>query len=582
MMNRLLLDMRKLFYFFFCEKIKPKIITASLGLVLLLLVLLSCEASPNSPTSEGVNTKLQPPYLAFSSPTLDFENYNLGDFAWVTFTITNTGEEASPDFQIRFFTSLDQERDDTDTLVASTHVASIPANSYVVVSNDVQLKYSTNITALDWFLELYLGYYVKTLTDPIVESDGLGYILFSFPSFETKKLLTLQNSESIDSFLFLDSVAFANIDPLGAFKEEIVYTYSGNGSTDAGLYYALIQNVNFTQIQETKIEEDAYGMPAIADWDTNGNDLLEMGISEGDNNRYHYYYHDGVGINSSGTKFFTTNTIFNLATDTDNDGDIDLVILTGEDGENTLYHYENTAGNGNPSFTKHEVDDMSGIFADMVGGDFDGDGDIDLLVSDIQSGFLYHYRGNSTDDVGFETNSTSVISEALSGASDMEVVDLDNDGDLDVLIGIESVSTTASFSTISGVYWLENQGSGFHGVTTPQQLFASKRGIHSLKTGDLTGDGRIDIVVTQYDDDAIYWYENLATDYGDSGDSGDNRQVGEFFERPVALRISGPYAIDLGDVDEDGDLDIVSIARNEESIYLHLNELYTRYTKRID
>ena len=545
------------------EILTKKILMSAVVSLLVLFIIptvVSCGAEPEDKnTSSEDKRELSPALLSFSTPEIEAEYFNLGEFVPVTFQMENKGETPSKAFQMRYFISLDEVRDDSDTLIASPLIFPLDEGKIREITTEIQMKYSTNPTGLDWYSEVYLGYYVKSPDDLKITGDTEGFMKFTFPNFQTEKVVQLSTNAA---FLFLDSVAFANIDPLGAFKEEIVYTYSGNGSTDAGLYYALIQNVNFTQIQETKIEEDAYGMPAIADWDTNGNDLLELGTSKGDNNRYYYYYYDGFEISTKGS-FFITNTIFNLATDTDNDGDIDLVILTGEDGENTLYHYENTAGNGEPSFTKHEVDDMSGIFADMVGGDFDGDGDIDLLVSDPENGSVYHRRGSS-GTTGFSSIATPTISRSLRGVYDLEVIDFDNDGDLDALASIKGEGT----NDIGGIYFLENEGDGLELTLEPQLLFETKKGIHSFKVADMDRDNDNDIVLTQYEDDRVLWYDNLANN---ENVSGNDWGIGEFFARPVAFNVEGAYAIDVANLDGDEDIDVVSIGRKESAIYVHVN-----------
>ena len=522
-------------------------------------------------------TKSSPADLYFSTPTLDFENYNLGDFAWVTFVISNKGDAPSPQFQLRFFTSLDQERDESDTLVASTIVGEIPAQSFAVVSNDVQLKYTTNITDLDWYTELYLGYYLKDIGLSSnnfeklgIKHNGEGFLRFAFPKFQTRKVVQLPQD---GPFYFLDSVALANISPNSAFADEIIYTYSGDDVDDPGLYYAKIQTTDYNSIAFAKIQEDAYGTPSIANWNTN-NDLLEMGIAEKQNNIYSYFYNNTFGTISSSVEFLIANLLFNVPYDTDDDGDIDLVCLA--DGGTNLYWYSNTAGNGEPSFQRYTIGtNITRKFADMVIGDFNRDGSADLLFSDPLEGSIYHRSGLSGGN-GFSSSATTMIAGGLMGVGQLEVIDFDQDGDLDCLAAIKGEganNVTNANNQIYALYWLENTGNGFGQMTIPKRLFTTKKGIDSFKVGDLDGDRDYDIVVPQYHDNMICWYDNLANNRGFSQIIATNDWgVGGFFERPVVQNLSGPSAIDIGDFDGDGDLDIVAIARNESAIYLHLKQ----------
>jgi len=113
--------------------------------------------------------------------------------------------------------------------------------------------------------------------------------------------------------------------------------------------------------------------------------------------------------------------------DLDNDGDLDLIIGSGS---GISYGYENTEDVTNPTWAAEATWDVEDIGADSVPdfADLDNDGDLDLIIGSA-AGISYGYR--NTGDV---TNPTWAA-EAAWDVSDIgaravpALADLDNDGD---------------------------------------------------------------------------------------------------------------------------------------------------------
>ncbi len=175
-------------------------------------------------------------------------------------------------------------------------------------------------------------------------------------------------------------------------------------------------------------------------------------------------------------------------------------------------------------------------------GDIDGDGDIDI------------HLGNTwlrQDAAG----AFSVQSGIGLGGGDVpdrvKLADLDGDGDLDVVIGIEFGSA---------LVWGENDGSG--GGWTNRAI-ASDFEYFSVDVGDVDHDGDIDVVGGAHmGSGEVSLYENDGTGTGWTTrviDSGDSSQIDHH---------DGTKLVDM---DNDGDLDIVSLGWTKRSLVIYEN-----------
>ncbi|MBK9473705.1 MAG: VCBS repeat-containing protein [bacterium] len=151
--------------------------------------------------------------------------------------------------------------------------------------------------------------------------------------------------------------------------------------------------------------------------------------------------------------------------------------------------------------------------------DFDGDGRNDLAVGGDK---LAWYKSPSWTPM--------VIGVANSQfTTDMEAIDLDGDGDIDIVVP----------DGTAGVYWFENQNSG---QTWTRRLIGTSGSMytHDVEVGDIDGDGDLDVVGHPLDG-AMYVYRNNG---------------GTWAMRSLAS--SGGEGLKLADIDQDGRLDLVT------------------------
>ena len=184
--------------------------------------------------------------------------------------------------------------------------------------------------------------------------------------------------------------------------------------------------------------------------------------------------------------------------DYEDDGDLDL--FQGNDHQrNFLFRNE---GNGRFS----EVGVAAGVAVNDKGlptgsmhgsvGDIDGDGLLDLLVTDLRYGALYRYTGNGIYE---DITERSGIANIFAGKGEWAAVlfDFDNDGDLDIF----SANGTAEELILQPQLLLENDGKG-HFTDVGKNMgsyFHKKRSGRAAASVDYDNDGDLDIVVSHID-----------------------------------------------------------------------------------
>jgi len=137
-------------------------------------------------------------------------------------------------------------------------------------------------------------------------------------------------------------------------------------------------------------------------------------------------------------------------------------------------------------------------------GDLDGDADLDAVVANVDIGAVVWSNDGSGDFVD--------TGQRLSRSNWIVLADLDSDGALDVLTGSWSVPLT--------VWW--NDGRGDFTAETPTEFGSA---CLNLDVGDLNNDGELDIFVGHAGADRIY-FNNGDRTFSDSGQRFGSQQTG--------------------------------------------------------
>ena len=265
--------------------------------------------------------------------------------------------------------------------------------------------------------------------------------------------------------------------------------------------------------------------------------------------------------------------------DLDSDDDLDLIISLSLGQQHTSIYLENTGTSSTPAFTERTdtdnpfVRDSILLSSSMSAGDMDGDGDVDLVLGGYGDIRYIENTGTPiapafTEHVG-EGNPFNTLTLNVAGYSPT-LVDLDSDGDQDLVITRNSGSGEDSLSTLQ---YFENTGtpnaSAFTermGADNPLNPLQFNEGELDdwIAFADMDGDGDKDALVsvgwgreekegyTVYTQHSVRYYENTGT-------STSPRFV-EYTDTAypfvtVAAQLFQRLA--LGDLDGDGDADLI-------------------------
>lgn len=201
--------------------------------------------------------------------------------------------------------------------------------------------------------------------------------------------------------------------------------------------------------------------------------------------------------------------------------------------------YENDGTPLNGGWNTINIESWSlGINRQAIATDIDQDSDQDLIAAEsmhlFSDEFIYLYVNDGTPE---GSNWTRVeVDNGENGARGAAAADIDGDLDVDV-IGIGLSGT---------VEWYENDGTPLSGAW-PQHTIASAFGGETVKAADLDNDGDVEVVAASYGGDKLAYWENL----GGGSFSGT-------FVIGFGSALNGVSGIDIDDLDDDGDLDIVT------------------------
>lgn len=173
--------------------------------------------------------------------------------------------------------------------------------------------------------------------------------------------------------------------------------------------------------------------------------------------------------------------------------------------------------------------------------DFDDDGRADVLACDAQTNAVIWYR--QLDAARWEP---IVLADDLVAPAHATVVDIDGDGDRDVLVAVLG-NIAPDDESVGRVVLLENNSGTFR----RRVILDDVQRVADVQPADFDGDGDLDLAVAVfgYARGSILWLENL-------GDG--------VFRDHELLAAPGAIHVPVADYDQDGDPDFAAVVSQEE------------------
>ncbi|HXV76823.1 MAG TPA: FG-GAP-like repeat-containing protein [Candidatus Polarisedimenticolaceae bacterium] len=371
--------------------------------------------------------------------------------------------------------------------------------------------------------------------------------------------------------LSADDVGAADLDGDGAVDIVSVSSVAGFPATRDRIAWYRNNGSGFDE--GSTISRSADGAVRAIGADLDGDGRVDV-VTAGRSDRLAWYRNDG-GDPPSFTEQIVAEDVLGaidvVAVDLDGDTDLELVVASADDGR--IRAFDNglitgaVRGAPVPVFTEASVDVAAGLdnLQKIVAVDLDGDGDLDLISAEAGEapeveedeptppfGRIQWYE----NDGGGGFSPPQLITDDAGGARSVHAVDLDEDGDVDVL---------AALFGIDRVVWLENVPDA-DGPAFPltREFDVGLLGPTSIDTADFDGDGDIDIVVSASESEVVA----LLSSNLDDDPEQPPPSPPAFATRVLATSADGISEVFAADLDAvpDGDPDIVATIPGDDVI----------------
>ena len=219
--------------------------------------------------------------------------------------------------------------------------------------------------------------------------------------------------------------------------------------------------------------------------------------------------------------------------DIDRDGDLDIVVPKVIGDNRRVLWYENPKPTGNPArdtWIPHIIGDVP-LAHDVEVGDVDADGDVDVVT-----------RGDGITALFLQNTPTSWTKVIISTSSGEGTAlgDIDRDGDLDV---------------IQDGYWLEAPNNKVSGIWVRHYIdknWPNRVGVH---VADMNRDNRLEVLLAPSESiGRLSWYEVPS-----------DPKTGTWTEHLIDSDVSHIHTFKTADMDNDGNLDIVTAEMHQSA-----------------
>lgn len=273
-------------------------------------------------------------------------------------------------------------------------------------------------------------------------------------------------------------------------------------------------------------------------------DLIVTNENVGGNSAFSVHLNNGEGQFAWGTSTiqFTTGGYDMEVADFNGDGLLDVAAAIY--GEQDFVVRLRNADQPNLYLPQVTIGMERSGAADLHPVDLDGDGDLDLLTTSELDNQVIVYENDGSGD--FENE--FLLNNTTSRPREVSSADLDGDGDQDIIISGGSWSFTQGVT----VGWMENLGNWEFGPL--RNMASSVKNGSSARAGDINGDGNLDVVASSRESAQRTFF--LGNDVADFGE-----------EHLLSDEYRTAFVFELSDLDQDDDLDFVATSREDNLIY---------------
>ena len=247
--------------------------------------------------------------------------------------------------------------------------------------------------------------------------------------------------------------------------------------------------------------------------------------------------------------------------DFDGDGQLDLIST----GVNRVFVVRNPLRNNQAEVIADVID---GKLLYGASGDMDGDGDLDFVVARETSPWIDYREKRARREkvkkpkkniqdfsVAWIENTGTIdpkrtefhpIEKDMHGCHGLEIVDINGDGNLDV------VGNSIKGDWKDSIAWFDNFAGKF--VRHPIIQRNAPERPHYMDAGDMNGDGKPDLVVGHSGGNALTWYQNPPT-------------ISGIWKKNTITELKGATNAMIADFDGDNRVDVIASAGHGKGVY---------------
>ena len=302
----------------------------------------------------------------------------------------------------------------------------------------------------------------------------------------------------------------------------------------------------------------AFGAYAVRAVDLDNDGLMDVVSTSLNDNKVAWYRRNSNG--SYGVQqVITSSDPFPTGlevTDMNNDGKPDVVWASWFG--NKISWARNLSTPGNISFAAPQILTTQTVSPwTVIAVDLDGDGIKDLVTGSLNNHSVEWYKGNGNGTVGVKRLLTTQPDSEVQSPVSLSSGDIDGDGLIDVV---------GCYAASNKVVWFRNLGGpGYPGNTTfaTRQIIANQiLGVYSVLAADVNGDGKVDVLTASLNDNKISWFQNLGA--GTFGDPDTNRKM-------ISSDTAAAYSVAVGDFNQDGVMDVASASQDDSKVATYIN-----------